>query len=382
MCQPKIIINLHSFCRILTIGILVFTSGCTQSYTPPATKGVNKYLVVDGLIIPGPDSTIFTLSNSANLSSPNGPTPEIGAQVLVEGSTGFSRQLPELGNGRYGTDSLPLDTSQQYRIDISTINGNHYLSDFVPLVQSPPIDSVSWKQLNDGVEIYVSSHDAQNLVKYYRWEFVETWEYHTNYDAIVIDSGGAIVDRDPNEQDYNCWSSSNSSDIIIGSSVNLNQALIYEQPLTLIPTSSVKLSDNYSILVKQFGMTKDAYAFWQNLKTNTEELGTLFEPQPSEVAGNIHCTNNPSLPVLGYVSAGNSQDSRIFINNLQLNNWGYFVTCTDTTVFISDFYLKYVKIGYVPYQKFQVSEVKIAQAPCVNCALAGPGNTLKPPFWP
>jgi hypothetical protein len=382
MSQPKLIITHYSLSGLLLIWIIVLQSGCTQSYTAPATKGINKYLVVDGLINAGLDSTIFTLTNSANLSDPIGPTPETGAMVKVEGNAGFSRQLPELGNGRYGMDSLKLDTSQQYRINISTLNGNHYLSDFVPVLQSPPIDSVSWQQLYDGVEISVSSHDPQNLVKYYRWEFVETWEYHTNYDAIVIDSGGIIADRNPSEQDYNCWSSSNSSDIIIGSTANLNQAVIYEQPLTVIPPASVKLSDVYSIEVRQFALTKEAYGFWQNLKTNTEELGTLFAPQPSEVSGNIHCTNNPSLPVLGYVSVGNSQNSRIFIQNIQLNNWGYFVTCTDTTVFISDFYVKYAKIGYVPYQKYQVLEVKIAQAPCVDCILAGPGNTLKPAFWP
>jgi len=298
-------IYLRGFAELTASILFLSVFSCTQSYTPPAIKGNNNFLVVDGFINTGSDSTIFNLSNSVNLGDSMPFAAVTGAQILVQGSGGYTSELIELGNGRYGAAALNLDTSQQYRVSISTPDGNQYLSKFSEPVQTPPIDSISWKQLSSGVQLLVTTHDPQHLVNYYQWQFAEAWEYHANFFAYVIFENGAIVDRDSSQQVYACWSTANSTDILVGSNAGLSQGIIYEQPLTTIPPASVKLSVEYSILVKQSGLTKDAYTFWQNLKANTEELGSLFGPLPSEVSRNIVCVSEPSLPVLGYISAGN-----------------------------------------------------------------------------
>ncbi len=72
--------------------------------------------------------------------------------------------------------------------------------------------------------------------------------------------------------------------------------------------------NRYSILVKQYALTPDAFNFYQNLKTNTEQLGSIFDAQPSEISGNIHNVNNANEPVIGYMSITNVQSLRIFVN--------------------------------------------------------------------
>jgi hypothetical protein len=368
--------------KIVLIYLVLFLSGCLQNYSPPATRGNNKFLVVDGFINAGVDSTIFLLSNSTNLGDTLSPSPELGAQLFIEGSAGFSGPLSELGNGRYGGPALGLDTTQQYRIRIKTIEGNQYLSDFVPALQTPPIDSISWAHVQSGLQIYVTTHDSRNLVSYYRWLFTETWESHSIFSANLALQNNGIVNVPPNQARYYCWSSDNSTDIAIGTSAKVSQPIVYEQPLTIIPEGSVKLSYKYSVLVNQFPLTNEAYTYWLNLKQNTEQLGSIFGPQPVEVAGNIHCVNNPSLPVLGYVSAGTTQKQRKYINNQDLGFWAYSASCWDTVVSIPTFYGMYEPFGYVPITYYQLTSVYIAQPNCVYCDIEGLGDTAKPSFWP
>src|ERR1700683_4258589 len=96
----------------IVLGFIVLQFSCTTPYSPPATQGSNHFLVVDGLINSGPDSTIFNLSNSTNLGDSVPPAAEIGAVVIIEGTGGYSTTLIEFGNGRYVAAALNLDPSQ------------------------------------------------------------------------------------------------------------------------------------------------------------------------------------------------------------------------------------------------------------------------------
>jgi hypothetical protein len=64
----------------------------------------NSYLVVEGLIAAGRDSTVINLSRSVQLSNVNTRNPEAGAKIMVEDRQGASYILPEVYTGRYGGD--------------------------------------------------------------------------------------------------------------------------------------------------------------------------------------------------------------------------------------------------------------------------------------
>jgi hypothetical protein len=86
--------------------------------------------------------------------------------------------------------------------------------------------------------------------------------------------------------------------------------------------SSPKIANEYSIQLRQYALTADAYTFWTNLKKNTESLGSIFDAQPSEISGNIHSATHPSEPVVGYISVGGVAIKRIFITEQQLPAFG------------------------------------------------------------
>jgi hypothetical protein len=365
---------------------------CRQPYNPPNIKSNLGYLVVDGTIISGQDSTIINLSRTQNLydSIYFINNPETGATVSVVGANGDSYNLFEQSAGIYVTDQLPLNTNELYRLKIVTTNGNQYLSDSVPVRITPPIDSVSGQLQSDGMHISVSTHDPQNNTRYYRWNYTETWEYNSAYaSAFMYDpSTNMVLARDTSNNIFTCWRSDQSTNLLLGSSAKLSQDLIYEQPLILIPLGSQKLAIEYSILVKQYAIDVNSYTFWQILQQNTEQVGSLFDAQPSELTGNVHNIANANEPVLGYVSVSTIQQQRIFIP--EPTSWIYppLQGCSEIMVANNpDTFAFYFRNTYIPVSADvdQATGSVIGYfssfSSCVDCTEQG-GTTVKPPFWP
>jgi len=140
-----------------------------------------------------------------------------------------------------------------------------------------------------------------------------------------------------------------------------------------------------SIQVLQYALTPQAYAYWQIIRKNSQELGTLFDLQPSQLEGNIHCIDNPSEPVVGFVSAGTETEKRIFIIKDNLQDWNVAPGSYNCVVKIidqdpNDFsHWTFADDTYAPWY-FGTGSIIIAKKPCLDCRLSG-GTTIKPSFW-
>jgi hypothetical protein len=302
----------------LLLVLLIVMAGCRKPYTAPAINASNSYLVVEGVIDSGGDSTIIKLSRTVNLSSKTSINPQKGATVTVENDQNAVLTLKDNGDGTYVSAGLNIDNTRQYRLRIKTSDNREYLSAFVPVQITPPIDSVGYKIVNEGLLIYANTHDPTNTVQYYRWTYDDGWIFNADYLSQFVAQNGALTSRGLATQVYTCFGSGTSSDIVLAKTTNLKQAVVYQQPIATIPTTSEKLEEEYSILVKQYALTPQAYNFYSLLKTNTEQLGTIFDASPSEVPGNIQCISNPSEQVIGFVSVNNMQTKRIFVHKSQL----------------------------------------------------------------
>ncbi|MFI5160880.1 MAG: DUF4249 domain-containing protein [Sphingobacteriales bacterium] len=299
--------------------ILTLSYGCKKSFTPNVAAGNTNYLVVEGVINTGNDSTIFKLSRTVNLGIGTDSTFERGAQVIVENDQNASYTVPEIGQGKYAAPALGLDNTHKYRLRVKTVDGKVYLSDFAAPTYTPPIDSIGFTINNKGIQIYANAHNANNTTRYYRWDYVETWEFHAKYQSFYIYNGIDIVPRTPDQNNiYYCYGNNTSTGIVLGSTAALSQDVVYQAPITTVESTSEKIELEYSILLHQYGLSKDAFTFYQTLKKNTEQIGSIFDAQPSTIDGNMHCITNPSVPVIGYITATNVQEKRIFIYNSQV----------------------------------------------------------------
>jgi hypothetical protein len=302
---------------LVVLGIVAVVAGCRKLYSPPIVANANNYLVVEGVINPGNDSTFITLSHTVNIADAVGTAKETGATVTVEGG-GANYPLTEIRAGVYAAMPLNLDIKQKYHLHIKLKNGKDYLSDDAEAKLTPPIDTITYDIKNDMLQINASAHDPLNNTRYYRWDYDEAWRFHAKYYSGFKVQGGFVVPRLPSEDVFSCFASGSSSSIAIASSVKLAQDVIARAPVTTIASSSEKISVRYSVLVRQYALTKEGYSFYENLQKNTEKLGSIFDALPSEIRGNIHNTVNPAEPVLGYVGISTVQKKRVFIDKEEL----------------------------------------------------------------
>jgi Domain of unknown function (DUF4249) len=306
--------------------IIMASQGCKKPYLPGISAVSSNYLVVEGIINTGSDSISIRLSRAVPLSSTTKVKPELGANLTIVSSGGGSYQLSETGKGYYKATGINSNSSNTYSLKIVTSNGKVYQSDFVPAKISPPIDSVYYRiqSKSTGLNIFADTHDPSRNSTYYRWEYQETYLIHSAFfstlylQTVPFDT---VLTRSPDNQIYTCWVTDSSSNILLNSSAKLSKDVIAENLVTPIASTSEKIGDRYSILVKQYVLTADAFNYYQQLKKNSEQLGSIFDAQPSELPGNIHCVTTPSEAVIGFITAGSSSQTRIFIDNRDLPAW-------------------------------------------------------------
>jgi hypothetical protein len=377
-------------------------AGCKKPYLPPVSSGDSHLLVVEGVINTGGDSTIIHLSRTIPLSSPDNvqSPPELDATVVIQNDANASYPLTNLGNGNYAAVGLTLNASNKYRLQITAADNKLYQSDFITAKNSPPIDSLNFRAQNNAIQVNVNTHDPSNNTRYYRWDYTETWEIFADYESdfmLQTTPVDAIVARPVADQIYKCWSSDKSNDIVLGSTEKLTNDILVNSPVTVIASSSEKFTQRYSILVKQYALTKDAFEYYQQLRNNTETLGSIFDPQPSSLTGNIHCITNPAESVIGYITAGSVAQKRFYIDKGELPTTTQYITrkpydqCFLDTLYFVDpkTKLDMVDIGIYhgdaiplvplgPPGKPPIAWVASAGI-CVDCTLRGVNK--QPAFW-
>ena len=378
--------------------ILILLISCRKPYNPPVINSSGSFLVVEG-VINAAGVTVIKLSRTVNISTGSVANPVTGATITIESNQNSIDPLAETKPGTYQSNSLTLNNPAQYHLRIKTSDGQEYLSDYAIVESTPPIDSIGFTVQGAGIQVYVNTHDPSNNTHYYRWDYDETWRFHAKYQSNYITNGTAIVPRTPAQLTYTCFANDTSSTLVLGSSAKLSKDLIYENPIIQIASTSEKIESRYSIQVRQYALTGDAYNFWVNLKKNTEELGSIFDPEPSNIKGNIHNTANAAEPVIGYISVCSVQSKRVYIDEAQLpQTWTttYPYDCQlDSEWFCHpktspcqndvENYLVPLQSGLVPvypyYLNASVAPVgyQAANVDCTDCTLRG--TTTIPSFW-
>ncbi|OOQ59075.1 DUF4249 domain-containing protein [Mucilaginibacter pedocola] len=300
---------------------LLIAASCKKPYSPVVKESVNNFLVVEGFINPGADSTFIKLSRTVQLADSAKVTAERGATVTVEGN-GIGRPLTEISPGVYSGLPLNVDVSQKYHLRIRLANGKEYVSDEAEAKVTPPIDTVTFAVKPDGIIIYASAHDPSNKTRYYRWDYDETWMFHSKYASNFKVENGEVVPRPPAEQIYLCFANHTSSVVSLATTTKLTADVVSNAPITNISRTSEKISVRYSMMLRQYALTKEAFDFWENLRKNTENLGSIFDAQPSQISGNIHNVSDASEPVIGFISVSTMASKRVFIDREDINqNW-------------------------------------------------------------
>ena len=379
------------FSLFLLGGASIWLSGCVEPYVPAVVDAPTSALVVDGFIN-GNGRTRIKLSRTTSIATTTAPPTEKGAKLFIVDNTGQRYALTEKASGSYQSDSLLLNPSRQYQLRISTLANTTYESALVPLKVTPTIDKLKWQIDGSELHVLLSAHDPSQQAQYYRWGLVETWEFNAAFKSYLEFDYAKQIIVGRTTPIYTCWRTERPSTIKQTSTAQLSQDVLVDYNILTLSTHAERLKIRYSVLVNQWAETPEEFAYNELLRKNTEAIGTVNDPLPTQLTGNVHRVDNASEPVLGFVSAHTIQQQRFFIGRQELPfpfAWPFDTPYNDCTMGEEDLSLNkppllvprtglFNNAGNIPIDYSALGYIG-SSSECVDCRLRG--SNVQPSFW-
>lgn len=375
---------------ILLITVLITT--CVEPFTPDI-KESQELLVVEGLLTDQPGYHYIYVSRSSPFNDPE-LLPEEQCLVMVVDDKGNSYLFNEQEPGEYSCwmTSNQLIEGTAYKLIIHTAKGKVYESDY-ELLQSrcPLIDSIYFEIENretsdperpmQGIQFYIDLEAGEDQPRNYRWELAETWKYYAaHYIQYYFD--GALHHMPDPMLYYKCWYTGRINNIYTMSTKQMLSNEIRKYPFNYVSNRTNRLRIRYSLLVRQYTLSDDAFAYWDQMRRQNQEGGGLYEKQPSQIQGNIYNIDDPDEKVLGYFNVSSSTEKRIYVDDINEFSFPGPDCILDTIMRLSEI------PDYMFYPVYMISLSTMGSGPpygigngmCFDCTTGG-GTNVKPDFW-
>lgn len=324
------------FLKLVSISILFLCSlGCTEPFSIIETidQDYDNLLVVESTLTNEVKYQEIKLTRSAGLNEYE-TLIENDAQVSIEDGNGNIFKFSQEPNSGVYLSNIQFGAINEvsYTLKIKTQNGKEYSSSKTFLTTPVEIDTV-YPEIDEfddfkGVTIYVDSHDDSNAAKYFRFEYEETYEikvpYPSNYDWEftrfgIEDEGFYEVILSWKPPKTTCYSPTfKSKGIMQFSTTTLDESNVVHFPIHFIWEESPMLRERYSILVKQYIQSAEAYTYFKTISELGKTESLLSQSQTGYVTGNMSSLSNPDEKVLGFFEASAVSTKRIYFNYFDL----------------------------------------------------------------
>src|SRR5690242_9581179 len=171
---------------------LLVTPSCIKLYEPEIQASDENKYVISGQVAAGDSLQTVNVSLSSSIGTPHF-IPVADCQVTIFDDKGNSFPLTYATKGNYVTSIDPqfLQPGSKFKVEVRTSDGETISSDYDQINASPEMDSVYYErndiegntpaQFTMGIQFYTNLRGSDTDSRYYRWEVIDTWEYHTLY---------------------------------------------------------------------------------------------------------------------------------------------------------------------------------------------------------
>ena len=355
-------------CATVVACISIFSS-CIEDLG--VFKGIEPTLVVDGSItnLPGPHTFKLLITHEFN----TGPDYSLveGATIKIVDDIGNEVDLTDERKGVYETpETFSGVAGRSYQMVITLNSGKKYTSSFEKLNEVPPIDNISYsieevEELSgnntivdiEKVLIKVDFCDPENEKNYYRWRYQETFQVLAPLAGGTTGGGGNFRGCGRTLPKADCWAKGFDHEFL-----KVSNDLLFDgselKDYTIFATDIDRKFDiGYSALVVQYSLSKEAYEYWEAIKNQIGNNGTIFETSNYQIRGNLSAVDDPDELVLGYFGASAVSSNRLFMDDADIQ-YNHQYSCEPN------------QIGCFP-------------AACIDCREYLPSSSdIKPDFWP
>lgn len=307
--------------NLFLLFILVLSlSTCVDEVQLPS-RSVESRLVVEGLITNEKPPYTVKLSFTGVYNSliyGQDEIPVNGAEVSITevgGRTVTLDQDPLTPLYYWMRDSSFVgNTGKSYQLRVKLIDGTSYVSEPDVLNSVSEIDRIYAEYRSrpegdffnpDHYDILLDTKDPSTTGNYYRW---------SGYGYVPRISTGEPIGM--GICCYWCWVPTYGATTDVLSDVLINGNSISRRAVLSSPIYYV---GRHYIEIRQYSLTKAAYQFWVNFEEQRKRNGSLFDPLPASIEGNIHREDDPNKLALGYFGSSAVSKRRLVIPGDTLN---------------------------------------------------------------
>ena len=379
--------------NLLLLIISLSVVGCVEPFEMESDV-FESALVIEATITDELKHQEVQLSRTYRLEE-DAPAAESGAAVRVVDDMQNEYLFEEVSPGNYVSISefkaLP---ERLYSLKIETVDGRNYSSQPAALVTGGEItDLYATRTENskgeDGIALLINSINESGSENYYRYEYEETFKifapFKKSMDLAIVNDEVVLVEK--TKEEYRCFKTLESQEIVLANTATLNEDRLDGFLVRFIEKGNPIISTRYSILVKQYAVSREVYNFYKALKELSQSESLFSQTQPGFLSGNLFSEENPEEKVLGYFSVSEVTTERIFFNFTD-----FFTEDDEQPSYISDYCP--VSDPYFPGPRLKEiirsgnakffgrapgPTYKVVRAECVDCTLTGTNKV--PEFW-
>lgn len=279
---------------------------------------------VDGLLTDSLQVQTINIKRSAviGVGNDNILTPVEGCNLSVLDDAGQSFHFSETAPGVY-THEMQGIPGRVYHLEVKLPDGNTILSRPTVLVEAPPLLPITAKvtqkttigpsgraittnQLSLGMN---TEFGAILQRPYLRWRATGEYEFKEAY-PMAFSTNTCYI---KNNLDFN--------NIKIFDPSELGGTSLTDEPFLNTPFD-YRFSDQYCFHLFQYAISEEEYQYWEQMRDIVNIDGSLFDPPPGTVQGNLYNPADPEELILGYFSVSGVAYRREFVNS---NSLGFFV---------------------------------------------------------
>lgn len=224
---------------------------------------------------------------------------EKDAKVSISDDQGLSTTLTHMGNGVYETTDTNYigQAGRSYRLSIELKNGKKYISKPEKMMNPVPISKVTAAFYPDNnfnyptsLHVFIDTDDPSDEENYYKWNFYSWTQRQTH----GVSCGFGCV-----EYEY-CYQKFTDQETRIFSDASSNGNPIRNRQVGF---SYIYTYGDDFINIEQLSLTREGYQFWQRYDEQVSRTGSILDPLPSPIKGNVYNESDPSDFALGYFFA-------------------------------------------------------------------------------
>lgn len=314
------------FIGLVFLSFLFSAASCVKQ-TSIDRRSETPTLVVEGAITTetGPYSVRLSYSGpyERGLEVPDEYL-EKEAEVSITDDQGRATNLRHVGNGFYETSDTTYtgQAGRSYQLIIRLKDGKKYVSKPEKMKNPVPISKVTAGFFSDNnfiyptsMHVFVDADDPSDEENYYKWDF---------YSWIMRQTHGISCGFGCVMYEY-CFQKVTDKETRIFSDASSNGNPIRNRQVGF---SYIYTYGDAYVNIEQVSLTREAYQFWQRYDEQVSRTGSILDPLPSSIKGNVYNEADPADFALGYFFANGVTRRRVKLVPYDITEYLLSLTAT------------------------------------------------------